>query len=233
LGDDVDDAADRTVAVEHGARVAARDLDALNALARNRREIESGRVDVVDPSAIDQDQRIGWRRGAEAAHVDHTARAVGAAEQALHLHAGLARKNVWQVLRRRTLDVFGGYDGGRGAGDADCRDRARRAGTGDAEPARGDVENRQRDIVLRGCWAAKTSNQANAKTKTRRRQQPASEVVACRIDRAVHRAVLRWAHERARAPMGQPDAKDACVYDPQPTGLTCRPAALGRTRYAF
>ena len=36
LGHDVDDAADRAVAVQHGAAVAARDLDAIDAVARDR-----------------------------------------------------------------------------------------------------------------------------------------------------------------------------------------------------
>ncbi|MCZ7642572.1 MAG: hypothetical protein M5U33_07440 [Pseudorhodoplanes sp.] len=94
LGDDVDHATDRAVAIEHDAAVAARDLDALDALARDRGEIETDHVEVVDPAAVDQKQRVGRRRRAEAAHVDGSARAIDAAEQRLHLDAGLARQDL-------------------------------------------------------------------------------------------------------------------------------------------
>ena len=58
LGDDVDDAADRAVAVEHRAAVAAGDLDALDALARDGAEIDAGEIEIVEPAAVDQDQRV-------------------------------------------------------------------------------------------------------------------------------------------------------------------------------
>ena len=43
---DVDDPADRAVAVQHGPAVAARDLDALDARARDRGEVHAGEIDV-------------------------------------------------------------------------------------------------------------------------------------------------------------------------------------------
>ena len=46
-----------------------------------------GHVDVVEPSAVDQDQRIGGGEGAESAEVDGGLRAVDAAKQARQLHA--------------------------------------------------------------------------------------------------------------------------------------------------
>ena len=76
LQDDVDDAADRVVAVQHRAAVAAGDLDALDRLQRDGRKIDAGHVDVVEPAAVDRgpaywrsrkrrsraDRRRSWRR---------------------------------------------------------------------------------------------------------------------------------------------------------------------------
>ena len=81
LQDDIDDAADRVVAVEHRAAVAAGDFDALDRIARNGREIDAGHVDVVEPASVDEDQGIGGGERAEAAEVDRGLGAVDAAKQ--------------------------------------------------------------------------------------------------------------------------------------------------------
>src|SRR5207244_3884978 len=87
LGDDIDDAADGIVAVEHRAAVAAYDLDALNRIERDGRQIDLRHVDVVEPPAVDQYQRIGKGEGAEAAQIDGSLHAVdGAAKQRSQLH---------------------------------------------------------------------------------------------------------------------------------------------------
>ena len=70
LQHDVDDAADRIVAVQHRAAVAAGDLDALDRIARNGRKIDAGHIDVVEPAAVDQHQGIGGRKRAETSDVD-------------------------------------------------------------------------------------------------------------------------------------------------------------------
>src|SRR5258708_36427962 len=76
LGDDIDDAADRVVAIEHRATVAARDLYTLDRIERNGRQIDAGQVDVIHAAAVDQDQRIGGGKRAKPPHVDRGAYAV-------------------------------------------------------------------------------------------------------------------------------------------------------------
>ena len=60
--DDIDGAADRAVAVEHRTGVAPRDLDPLDAIARNGGKIDAGEIDVGQPPPVDQHERIGCRR---------------------------------------------------------------------------------------------------------------------------------------------------------------------------
>ena len=67
-------------------------------------------------SAVDEDQRVGGREGAEAAEIDAGLRAVDAAEQARELHARHLRDDLLQRLRGRMRDLFGGDDG-RGCAD--------------------------------------------------------------------------------------------------------------------
>src|SRR5262249_14368146 len=81
LGDDIDDTADRAVAIEHGAAVAARDLDAFDAIQRDRAEVDASEIDIVEPPAIDQDKRIRRARDTKATHVDRGLSSVHAAEQ--------------------------------------------------------------------------------------------------------------------------------------------------------
>ncbi len=94
LGDDVDDAAHRAVAVEHAAAVAARDLDVVDAFARNGAQVDALEIDIVDAPSIDQHQRIGGGGGPEAAHVDGGLCSVHAAEQTGDLDARLGREDV-------------------------------------------------------------------------------------------------------------------------------------------
>ena len=107
LGDDVDHAADGIVAIEHRAAVAARDLDALDRVERDGRQIDLRHVDVVQPAAVDQDQGVGGGEGAEAAQVDGGLRAIhGTSEQRGELHARRLCQYVGQVVRRRVCDLF-------------------------------------------------------------------------------------------------------------------------------
>src|SRR6266702_5938270 len=79
LQDDVDDAADGVVAVQHRAAVAAGDFDAFDRIAWNGRKIDPSHIDVVEPAAVDEHQTIRGREGAESAEVDAGLQAVDAA----------------------------------------------------------------------------------------------------------------------------------------------------------
>ena len=111
FGDDVDDAADGAVAVQHAAGVAADDFDALDAVDGNVGVIDGRQVDVVEPPPVEQDQGVLLADGAETAHVDGGPGAAGAAEQVPVLDAGLQSQEFGQGLGRALLDLFGVDDG--------------------------------------------------------------------------------------------------------------------------
>ncbi len=73
LGDDVDHAADRAVAVKHSAAVAPGDFDSLDAIARDRAEVEPGEVEIVETPSVHQHQHVRRRVSTETAHVDRAA----------------------------------------------------------------------------------------------------------------------------------------------------------------
>jgi hypothetical protein len=105
--------------VEHRAAVAAGDLDALDRIERNGRQIDLRHVDIVEPATVDQDERVGGGEGAEAAQIDRSLDPVcRAAEQRCELHAGHLGQDVGQVGRRRMRDFRRGDHGGGGADDA-------------------------------------------------------------------------------------------------------------------
>src|SRR4029450_10734610 len=87
LQNDVDDAADSVVAIEHRAAVAAGDLDSLDRIERDGRKIDLRHVDVVQSPSVNQDERIGGGEGSKSAEVDAGLRAVDATKQASQLHA--------------------------------------------------------------------------------------------------------------------------------------------------
>src|SRR5262249_30371125 len=78
LRHDVDDAADRTIAIEHDTAVAARDFDTLDALARDGGEVDADKVEIRDPPPVDQNERVGRRGRTKPTHVDHAAGAIHA-----------------------------------------------------------------------------------------------------------------------------------------------------------
>src|SRR5258707_8723068 len=59
LGDDVDYAANRVVAIEHRAAVDSGNLDSHDRIARNGRKIETSNIDVVNPPAHDTHYTVG------------------------------------------------------------------------------------------------------------------------------------------------------------------------------
>ena len=145
LGDDVDDAADRAVAVQHRAAIAAGNFDALDGVARDRTEIEADGIEIGQPPSVDQNQRVGGSGRAEAAHVDRRADAILAAGGAVGLDADLLRQYILDRRSGRTRDVFSGDDAVRGAGNA---------GAGAARP---NVEHRQHLRILRvSSWRGET-----------------------------------------------------------------------------
>ncbi len=77
-----------------------------------------GKVEVVEPAAVDKDQRVGACSRAEAAQIDGGPGAVHAAVERRQLDAGCLRNDFLHRLRRRTRDLFGGNDGSRCADDA-------------------------------------------------------------------------------------------------------------------
>ena len=103
VGDDVDHAAGRLVAVQHGTG-AAHDFDALHAVERDRRPADAAHVDRVEALAVEQDQGIAAGGFAEAADVDRGVDAEAAVEGA-HVDAGAALEHARQVARRRVADV--------------------------------------------------------------------------------------------------------------------------------
>ena len=137
LGDDIDDAADGAVAVKHRAAVAAGDFDALDAVARDRAEIDAGEIDVGQPASVEQNERVGDRCRAETAQVDRRAGAVLAAGRADGLDTHLLRQQVLNRRAGRARDVLGGDDAGGGADNS---------GAGAAGP---DIDERQHLRVLR------------------------------------------------------------------------------------
>ncbi len=143
FGDDVDHAADRVVAVEHRAGIAARDLDPLDGIERDGGEIHLRHVDVVQPPAVDQHQRVGGGKGAEAAQVHAGLGADLAAIERRDLGARrLRRDDLRQCLRRRMRDI-GGRDHGRGsADDAAIAGDSLRAGRARALACRRDIRRR-------------------------------------------------------------------------------------------
>jgi hypothetical protein len=89
----------------------------IDAVTRQRAQIDTGDVDVVEPAAIDEHQRIVGRGRAEAAHVHHALGAVHASGEAAHLDAGLAREQILDRLAGVALDVGRRDDRRRCAGD--------------------------------------------------------------------------------------------------------------------
>ena len=85
-------------------------------LTWNGRKIDAGHVDVVEPAAVDEDQRIGGGERAEPAQVHGRAGAVDAAKEVGELHAGNLADDLLQRLRRRVRDLLRGDDG-RGCAD--------------------------------------------------------------------------------------------------------------------
>jgi hypothetical protein len=133
--DDVNDAADRSVAVEHRAAVAARDFDSFDTFSRNHAPIDAGQIPVIEPPAIDQNERVRRRGLTETAHIDRGAGAPCRSVETLDLDARFAGEKVRDTELRRTLDVV-------------FRDRRRRrADDASPEPARRDVDRRQDDLV--------------------------------------------------------------------------------------
>ena len=113
LQNDVDDAADGVVAIEHRAAVAAGDLDSLDRIERDGRKIDLRHVDVVQSPSVNQDERIGGGEGSKSAEVDAGLRAVDATKQACQLHARRLGNDFRQRLRRRVGDIVSGDDGRR------------------------------------------------------------------------------------------------------------------------
>ena len=137
LQDDVDDAADRIVAVQHRAAVAARDFNALDRIARNGREIHALDVDVIDPASIDEEQGIGGGERAKTTEVDGGLRAIDAAKQAGQLHARRLCDDFLHGVGRRTRDILRCYDRGRCADDAvELPDSAYAASENESPPGR-------------------------------------------------------------------------------------------------
>ncbi len=164
LGDDVDDAADGAVAVQHRAAVAAGDFDALDAVARDRAEIDAGEIDVGQPAPVEQHQRVGDRRRAEAAQVDRGAGAVLAAGRADGLDTHLLRQHVLQRRAGRARDVLGGDDAGGGADNS---------GAGAARP---DIDRRQHlSVVLRLRGASRQAGQRDQRAADKLRFVPMTQ----------------------------------------------------------
>ena len=132
LGDDVDDTTDRAAAVKDGAAVAARNFDALDAVLRNGAQIDAEQIDIVQPAAIEQKQRVGRCRRAEATQVDDRRGAVIAACRAPGLDARFARQHVLNCRSGRAGNFFRRDD---------AVGRANDAGAGARRP---DVDRRQK-----------------------------------------------------------------------------------------
>ena len=103
VGDDVDDTADRAIAVKDRA-AAADDLDAFDRLARNRRPVDAAGVDGIEPHAVDQHQRVAGRRVAEAAHVDGRVEPERAVQRTA-VDAGPALEQIRNRYRRTERDL--------------------------------------------------------------------------------------------------------------------------------
>src|SRR6185503_19177299 len=104
--DDVDRAARRARAVEHRA-AAAHDLDAVDGVERNGRELRRFEVALVDAQAVEQDQRVLVAGDAEAAQVD--LRVLRAGEIADLQQAELG-EDLAEVRGRALADVVRGDD---------------------------------------------------------------------------------------------------------------------------
>ena len=128
LGDDVDDAADRAVAVEHRAGIAAGDLDALDAVLRDGAEIDAGHVDVVEPAAVDQHQRVRRCRRRRSRACRRWSRTVHLPNRLRTWMPGSRASTSCSVMPGRALDVLRGDDGRRRAGDDRAGDDAGGAG---------------------------------------------------------------------------------------------------------
>ena len=110
LGDDVDDAADRVVAIEHGAAVASGNLDSLDRIARKGRKIDTGHIDVVESPAVDEHEAVGGGERTESAKIDGGPHAVHATEQRRQLDAGRLRNDFLDRLGRRVRNILGSDD---------------------------------------------------------------------------------------------------------------------------
>ena len=68
--------------------IAAGDLDALDAVERDRGKIEPLQIEVLKAPAVHQNEDVRLRECAKAAQIDHIVGADRAAEQVHDLHAG-------------------------------------------------------------------------------------------------------------------------------------------------
>ncbi len=104
--DDVDGSAGRAPSVEYGPRP-AKDLDALDAIQRDRRPADRRELDLIQPLAVQQHEGVLIPGYAEAAQVDLPVRPTGAVPRE---DPRLLRQQLGQRFRGALPDLLGGDD---------------------------------------------------------------------------------------------------------------------------
>src|SRR5712664_647742 len=106
-GDDVDGSTGRAPSVQYGPG-AVKNLDALDAVQRNRRPANRRELDLIQPLAVQQHEGVLVPGYAEAAHVDLPVRPAGAVPRE---DPRLLRQQLGQRFRGALPDLLGGDDG--------------------------------------------------------------------------------------------------------------------------